>query len=80
MTKLPIFQTRNPPKSSEATHVIWRGSCRHLQQRPPDRGQGPLHLAAMEGHLEVVQALLAAGASVDVKDSDGPRPSETGPM
>ena len=28
----------------------------------------------MEGHLEVVEALLAAGASVEAKDGRGPGP------
>ena len=65
-----VFQTRNPPKSSEPTHVTWR----HLQRRPPDRGSGPLAWAAEGGHLEVVQALLAAGASVEAKNDFGRGP------
>ena len=67
MTKLPVFQTRNPPKQ-----LMWLGaSRRHLQRRPPDRGNEPLLLAAHEGHLEVVQVLLAAGASVEAKNDNG---------
>ena len=51
---------------------VWNcASRRHLQRRPPDRGYEPLHLAAEGGHLEVVVALLAAGASVDAKDDKG---------
>ena len=49
-------------------------SRRHLQRRPPDRGAGPLAIAAQEGHREVVEALLAAGASVEAKDRDGRGP------
>ncbi|CAL1139465.1 unnamed protein product [Cladocopium goreaui] len=37
-------------------------------------GMGPLHLAAAKGHLEVVEALLAAGASVEAKDGNGSGP------
>ena len=61
---------RNPPKQ-----LMWLGaSRRHHQQSPPDRGNGPLVYAAVEGHLEVVQVLLAAGASVEAKDDFGPGP------
>jgi len=49
-------------------------SRRHLQRCPPDRGKGPLHFAAANGHLEVVQVLVAAGASVEAKDGDGRGP------
>ena len=73
MTKLPIFQTRNPPKSSEATHVTWRVPS-PSPAAPPDRGNGPLAIAAWEGHPEVVVALLAAGPSVEAKNNIGPGP------
>jgi ankyrin repeat protein len=39
-----------------------------------DTGMTPLHAAANNGHLAVVRALLAAGAPVDAKMSDGYRP------
>ncbi|CAL1146636.1 unnamed protein product [Cladocopium goreaui] len=39
-----------------------------------NRRNGPLHFAAQEGHPEVVEALLAAGASVEAKDDDGRGP------
>ena len=32
---------------------------------------GALHMAAQEGHTEIVKALLAAGAEVNAKDKDG---------
>ncbi len=34
----------------------------------------PLHFAAMHGHIEIAQALLAAGAAIDGGDSDNSRP------
>ncbi|CAL1157456.1 unnamed protein product [Cladocopium goreaui] len=34
----------------------------------------PLHIAAVNGHVECAQQLLAAKASVDIKDSDGRTP------
>ena len=39
-----------------------------------DTGMTPLHAAANNGHLAVVRALLAAGAPVDARMSDGYRP------
>jgi ankyrin repeat protein len=36
-----------------------------------DRRFTPLHLAAMHGHDDCVEALLAAGASRSVRDADG---------
>jgi ankyrin repeat protein len=41
---------------------------------PEDTASAPLHLAAAEGHLEVVEALVAAGADKEQKDSDGATP------
>ena len=44
MTKLPIFQTRNPPKSSEATHVTWR-----VPSPSPEAPSGPRQRAVAPG-------------------------------
>eukprot|EP00959_Pyramimonas_sp_CCMP1952_P438053 9170708-Pyramimonas_sp.AAC.1 len=38
---------------------------------PPRAGQSPLHLAAMEGHTAIAEALLAAGANVNLQDNSG---------
>jgi ankyrin repeat protein len=39
-----------------------------------ETGDTPLHHAAQRGHLDVVRALLAAGANVDAERGDGYRP------
>ena len=37
-------------------------------------GKTALHRASVQGHLEVVQALLEAGAEIDVTDKGGNTP------
>eukprot|EP00959_Pyramimonas_sp_CCMP1952_P121419 2539121-Pyramimonas_sp.AAC.1 len=38
---------------------------------PPRAGLSPLHRAASNGHTAIAEALLAAGANVDLKDKYG---------
>lgn len=60
--------TRHPPVMLLFTHVS-------VLPTPQD-GRSALHLAAREGHVEVVQALLAAGADVEaVHVVSGPPPA-----
>ncbi|CAG8909914.1 unnamed protein product [Penicillium egyptiacum] len=55
-------------------------SFSRLMSKKPDisirnnKGQTPLHLASGAGEAKIVQELLAAGASVDVLDSEGLSP------
>ena len=64
------------PKSSEILRSNSRDLARPIAicSRAPDRGNGPLAHAAWNGHLEVVRALLAAGASIEAKDRKGRSP------
>ena len=63
--------TRNPPPLPGA--LPWSSSRGRpaLHPGPSDRGDTPLHKAASGDHLEVARALVAHGASPDVKDLNG---------
>lgn len=50
-------------------------ACLGLDEQHRDNsGWTPLHYAAFEGHMEVCEALLEAGAKVDEPDNDGKGP------
>ena len=38
---------------------------------PPRAGWSPLHVAAQDGHTAIAEALLAAGANVNLQEVDG---------
>ena len=44
------------------------------EQHRDNSGWTPLHYATFEGHIEVCEALLEAGAKVDEPDNDGKGP------
>ena len=50
------------------------GACR------AHRGREPLHYAAYDGHVDVLEVLLGAKASVDAKSKDGRGPSWDGKL
>ena len=55
--------TTTPTQSSK--------SSSHLLDAQNAWGNTPLHWASLNGHLEAVKALLAAGANMDVKNKAG---------
>ena len=66
MRSLRVFQL-------SFAHALTRGAS--LVAASPGRGRTPLHLAAQEGHVEVVALLLRSGASVEAtNDGAGRRP------
>ena len=86
-TKLPkekeaLFdKLREEPRSNEAakdnhTQDITTRLTEHplLVFATDENGYTPLHLAALRGHTEIVQALLEAGAAINAKDKNGKTP------
>ena len=84
--KISEFQLQLSPKHNTILHIAsefgqiecvkWilrLPSCSSLLQRPNMKEDTPLHLAAREGHSEVVKALLEAAKKppVDIETSDG---------
>jgi len=45
-----------------------------VRAKDPQKGQTPLHLAAFRGRLKTARILIAAGADVNAKDSEGRTP------
>ena len=41
------------------------------EQHRDNAGWGPLHYASFEGHTEIVDLLIAAGAEMNLTDCDG---------
>ena len=46
----------------------------NLSEKAPESGGSPLHTAAVFGQLEVVRALVEAGADVNARNNDGDTP------
>lgn len=52
--------------------LIQQGADVNRQSRPG--GVTPLHMAARRGNVEIAEALLAAGAATDLRDTKGDTP------
>ena len=47
-----------------------------VNEHDEERGLTPLHLASDNGHVDVITALLAAGADKTIEDEDGWTPHD----
>ena len=67
-----IFTQDSPTKDGTKTRQFSTSFCplKCLSPRA-SRGRRPLHLAAEDGRVEVLERLLAAKATVDAEDEDG---------
>ena len=59
--------------------LLARGMSADLLE-PSKQGASPLHAAAARGHLDVVDALLGAGAQVDLQSKQGYTPLHAGAL
>jgi uncharacterized protein len=69
------------PGNSRLLSAVWQGDAMIVAMRlglgevdvngRDKSGRTALHIAAMRGHAEVAEVLLAKGATVEVHDADG---------
>ena len=58
----------------DVVEILIRDASHHLDMKSRDEGMTALHYAAQGGHVAILQALLDAGASVDIVDFEGRMP------
>ena len=63
----------------DVVEILIRDASHHLDMKSRDEGMTALHYAAQGGHVAILQALLDAGASVDIVDFEGRMPPLQGP-
>ena len=57
--------------TNRANHLITNRANPNIQN---NLGWAPLHLAAVEGHLPIVQILIAKGADINIRNNNGQTP------
>merc|ERR1712129_473467 len=70
--ELPCQQLGNAALSGDAEEcqrLLESGTVKDVNWKRPDDGNTALHLAAEEGHMQVVKLLLAAGADPEKTNS-----------
>lgn len=68
----PLFFAISKGHTDAACQLLRRGANRNA--RSMQNGFTPLHLAAKLGHAEIVELLLVARATIDVRDDEGRTP------
>ena len=69
---VPLHRAVRDRRNAPMVRSLFKHDCE--PDMPNENGTTPMHIAAEKGHLEIMEALVDSGASVNIQDNDGNTP------